>query len=117
MLGQLLAVAGSAGLSASLYSRYPRRRVAALVGADGVDEWPVAVVALGTARPAIDPRAMPRPARSTRQPLEFPLVTAAQQAGDRTCSAARGSEAPRSMCQYEGHDPIETVVLARGSQS
>ena len=54
MLGQLLAVAGSAGLSASLYSRYPDTSVAALVGADGVHEWPVAVVALGDGSPAID---------------------------------------------------------------
>src|SRR6476646_4447230 len=47
MLAQLLAAADSAGLDASLYTRFSDRAVTALVGADGVHEWPVAVVAFG----------------------------------------------------------------------
>ena len=54
MLAQLLAVADSAGLAARLYSRFPDAAVAALVGADGVHEWPVAVVALGDGAPALE---------------------------------------------------------------
>src|SRR5439155_14779331 len=54
MLAQLLAVADSAGITARLYSRFPDPAVAALVGADGVHEWPVAVVALGDGAPALD---------------------------------------------------------------
>ena len=52
MLAQLLAVADSAGLTATLYSRFPDATVTHLVGADGVHEWPVAVVALGEGTPA-----------------------------------------------------------------
>jgi hypothetical protein len=83
MLGQLLAVADSAGLIASLYSRYPDDAVAALVGADGVHEWPVAVVALGDGPPSIDPAGAAAAGEVDRAPMEFPLVTAALRAGDR----------------------------------
>ena len=53
MLSQLLAVADSAGLTAGLHTRFPDGAVGALVGADGVHEWPVAVVALGDGAPAL----------------------------------------------------------------
>ena len=56
MLAQLLALADSAGLTAALYTRFPDARVAALVGADRVHELPVAVVGLGDADPAVEPR-------------------------------------------------------------
>src|SRR6185369_8078514 len=46
MLSQLLAVATSAGIEPALFTRFPDAAVASLVGADGVHEWPVAVVAL-----------------------------------------------------------------------
>src|SRR5690349_20100493 len=52
-LSQLLALADSAGLPAELYSRFPDAAVTALVGADGVHEWPVAVVGLGDGAPAL----------------------------------------------------------------
>ena len=54
MLAQLLAVADSAGHAASLHTRFPDAAVAALVGADRVHEWPVAVVALGEGTPALE---------------------------------------------------------------
>src|SRR5207245_11218315 len=47
MLSQLLAAATSAGVATSLYTRFPDDAVMQLVGADGTDEWPVAVVGLG----------------------------------------------------------------------
>ena len=63
MLAQLLALADSAGLTAALYSRFPDAQVAALVGADRVHEFPVAVVGLGGPIPR---RADGRPARPRR---------------------------------------------------
>ncbi len=54
MLAQLLAAADSAGLTAKLHTRFPDAAVTALVGADGVHEWPVAVVALSEGLPALD---------------------------------------------------------------
>jgi len=116
MLGQLLAVAGSAGLSASLYSRYPDTSVAALVGADGVHEWPVAVVALGDGPPMIEAAGPASAGDVDRAPLEFPLVTAAQHAGDRDSLGPPWERGAPVDVPVLGQDPIETVVLARGSQ-
>ena len=87
MLAQLLALADSAGLNAALYSSFPDAQVAALVGADRVHEFPVAVVGLSGTDPAADHGRAGRPGRGRGRvdaaPLEFPLVTAAQRAGRR----------------------------------
>ena len=54
-----------------------------LVGADGVHEFPLALVTLGDGEPAIEPRGDAAARRDRRgEPLEFPLVTLAQHAGD-----------------------------------
>ena len=82
MLSQLLAAADSAGLTASLYTRFPDRAVTALVGADGVHEWPVAVVSLGAKAPALEGAGPAAAGEVDADPLEFPLATAAQRAGD-----------------------------------
>jgi hypothetical protein len=81
MLSQVLAVADSAGLTPSLYARIPDAAVAALVGADGVHEWPVAVVALGAAGPGLEATGQAAAGEVDAAPIEFPLVTAAQRAG------------------------------------
>jgi hypothetical protein len=60
MLAQLLALADSAGLAAALYTRFPDTAVAAL-----------------------DPAGAAATGRVDAAPLEFPLVTAAQRAGER----------------------------------
>ena len=116
MLAQLLAAADSAGLPAFLHSRFPDAAVAALVGADGVHEWPVAVVALGDGAPALDATGSAVAGEVDAAPVEFPLVTAAQRAGE--CSTLgppwdRG--APKDV-PGRGAGSIEDVVLARGSQ-
>ncbi|HWN00419.1 MAG TPA: SagB/ThcOx family dehydrogenase, partial [Streptosporangiaceae bacterium] len=82
MLAQLLALADSAGLPARLYSRFPDAEVAALTGADRVHEFPVAVVALGQPPPALGPAGPAARGDVDSAPLEFPLVTAAQRAGE-----------------------------------
>ena len=57
--------------------------VAALVGADRVHEVPVAVVSLGEEAPAVEAAGPAAEGNTDRAPLEFPFVTAAQQAGER----------------------------------
>ena len=126
MLAQLLAAADSAGLAPSLRTTFPDRDVCRLVGADGVLEFPVALVTLGEGAPAITPTG---PAAEGVLPdLEFPLVTAAQRAGD---GAALGDPWPRPASDPKssppgregfdvgseaGRDTLDTVILRRGSQ-
>jgi hypothetical protein len=116
MLAQLLAVADSAGLGASLYTRLPDAEVSLLVGADGVHEWPVALVSLGDRAPALGATGPAIAGEVDAAPLEFPLVTAAQHAGD---GEALGAPWPRGLPVDLAPDegaPIDDVVLARGSQ-
>jgi SagB-type dehydrogenase family enzyme len=82
MLSQLLALADSGGLAPRLHTRFPDAGVASLVGADQVHEWPVALVTLGDGVPAIDVAVPAAAGEVDTAPLEFPLVTAAQRAGD-----------------------------------
>jgi hypothetical protein len=116
MLAQLLASADSAGHPASLHTRFPDAAVAALVGADGVHEWPVAVVALGDGMPALDATGPAAAGDVDAAPVEFPLATAAQRAGEAgTLGPAWDRGAPVDVPQ-QGADPVEVVVLARSSQ-
>ncbi len=116
MLAQLLALADSAGLTAALYTRFPDARVAALVGADRVHELPVAVVGLDDAAPAVEPGGPAAAGDLDAAPVEFPLVTAAQRAGE--CDRLgwpweRGGPVPVPILASE---PVEQVIAARGSQ-
>ena len=115
MLAQLLALAQSAGVPAELYSAFPDQEVSALVGADGVHEWPVAVVGLGPDRPALSATGAAAEGATDGDSLEFPLDTAAQRAGDQTSlgtpwAAGEPVEGPG------GGATVESVVLTRGSQ-
>jgi len=115
MLAQLLALADSAGLTAELQTVFPDAEVASLVGADRVHEMPVAVVTMGDAVPALEATGAAAAGRVDAAPVEFPLVTAAQQAGERGNLGppwARGGPVDVPI-----HDtaPVESVVLARGS--
>jgi hypothetical protein len=116
MLAQMIAAADSAGIPATLYAEFPDATVARLVGADGSDEWPVAVVALGDGPPAVDPTGTAAAGQVDAGPVEFPLVTAAQRSGE---SESFGSAWPRGvgLVVAGGDDaPLEAVVLTRGSQ-
>jgi hypothetical protein len=116
MLAQLLAAADSAGIPASLHSRFPDAAVAELVGADGVHEWPLAVVALGEGAPALDGTGPAAAGEVDSAPLEFPLETWSQHAGDLDeLGPAWDRGDPVDVAAASG-DPVETVVLARGSQ-
>jgi hypothetical protein len=116
MLSQALAAAGSAGLDPRLHTRFPDAAVAALVGADGIHEWPVAVVAFGVGTPALEPAGPATAGEVDAAPTEFPLVTAAQRAGDLDTLGPAWAPGDPVDVPLAGNDPVETVVLARGSQ-
>jgi SagB-type dehydrogenase family enzyme len=116
MLAQTLAVARSAGIPARLYTTIPDRVVTELVGADGVHEWPVAVVGLGSQPPALTPAGSAITGEVDADPVEFPLVTAAQRAGDGTVLGAPWAEGEPVDVPETGSEPVEVVVLTRGSQ-
>jgi SagB-type dehydrogenase family enzyme len=117
MLAQLLAAADSAGVPGHLFTRFPDAAVTALVGADGVHEWPVAVVALGAGPPAIGATGAAAAGEVDEAPVEFPLETEAQRAGDRDALGPEWERgAPADIPAQAAGNPIDTVVLARGSQ-
>ena len=115
MLAQLLVLASSAGLDADLISRFPDATLDALVGADGVHEFTLAVVSLGCSRPALAPSGAATMGGVDSAPLEFPLVSAAQRAGrlDRW-----GEPWPRGEpTEAPDHGPtIDQVIRRRSSQ-
>jgi hypothetical protein len=116
MLAQLLAVADSAGHTASLHTRFPDATVADLVGADGVHEWPVAVIAMAEGTPAIEATGAPTGGDVDAAPREFPLVTRAQHAGDHDALGPPWDRGAPVEVAMTGRKTIESVVLARGSQ-
>lgn len=116
MLAQVLAVAGSAGLTAALHSRFPDAQVTGLVGADGVHEWPVAVVALGDGPPALTASGPAAAGAVDAAPAEFGLITSAQRAGDRDELGAAWERGAPARISVQQTRPVEAVVLARGSQ-
>ena len=120
MLSQLLALAGTAGLAPRLYTRFPDPAVAALVGADQAHEWPVALVALGAGtdvNPVVEAAGPAVPGETDTAPLEFPLVTAAQRAGDGD-ELGQPWEPGGAIGLPAGvtSTPVDAVISARGSQ-
>jgi SagB-type dehydrogenase family enzyme len=83
MLANTLAVAEDAGLQPRLRTAFPDGAVTRLVGADGVHEFPLAIVTFGDGEPAFRPSGEAAGGEVDRRaPVEFPLVTEAQRAGD-----------------------------------
>ncbi len=116
MLAQTLVVADDAGLAPRLRTVFPDADVTRLVGADGAQEFPVAIVTLGDGEPAIRPTGEAAVgAVDSRPPLEFPLITRAQHAGD---GDDLGDPWPAGA-QLEGGPPpsagLDEVILRRGS--
>ncbi len=115
LLSQLFALASSAGLDARLFTRFPDSTMDALVGADGADEFATVVVALGSGEPSLEPSGEAASGVIDIDPVEFPLVTAAQRAGvldawGRPWPVGDPVEAP------DAGPTIEDVVLRRSSQ-
>jgi hypothetical protein len=76
----------------------------------------VAVVALGDGAPALEATGSAAAGDVDAAPLEFPLVTAAQRAGERNTLGPPWDRGAPVEVVDETTDPVETVVLARGSQ-
>jgi SagB-type dehydrogenase family enzyme len=116
MLAQTEALAASAGLPFRLHLRFPDADVTALVGADGVDEYPVALVALGAGAPATQaggPVVAGVPDPTTR---EFPLVTATRAASTTTELGLSEPAAPSlDGVPVPASASLDDVVLRRGS--
>jgi SagB-type dehydrogenase family enzyme len=131
MLANLLAVAGAHGLPARVLVGFVDAAVSRLVGVDGVEEFPLAVVALGGGAPAPPSPGEPAPLEATAAPLSahplvFPLVTEAQRAGDlpdaaavtawRAAAEGVGEPAGGQVEAPAGDSPpLEEVILRRGS--
>jgi hypothetical protein len=92
--------------------------VTSLVGADGVHEWPVAVISLGDGLPALRPTGVATAGEIDRAPVEFPLVTAAQHAGDLESLGTPWPEGEPVKVDADVAVPtsVENVVLSRGTQ-
>mgnify|MGYP001271631682 CR=1 FL=1 len=105
--GTLLAHVLALAPDARLYTRFPDAQVTELVGADGVHEFPLAIVALDAGEPAIAPGGAAAPGAVDAAPVELPLITAAQRAGDGDTLGAPWPVAPAPIA--------DEVVLQRGS--
>lgn len=133
MLANLLVVEPSAFVAVGFVDNH----VARLVGIDGVSEYPLALVVLNGSDAgenngaiadmgAVEPLDLAVEAIS-RVPIEFPLLTAAQRDGDlpdataveRWRAAASSLDMPAAVAleppPSASDDPIETVILRRGS--
>jgi hypothetical protein len=113
LLSQLSAAADSSGLRPRLRTMFPDASVRGLVGADGIHEYPVALLSLGDRHPAVAPSG---PATSgTLPPVELPLCTAAQRAGERAELGAPWPQAP-ALQAIPDSPSLDEVILRRGSQ-
>jgi len=132
LLANLLATASAHGLPARVLVGFADAEVAHLVGVDGAEEFPLAVVAIGEDEPAsvVPEKPAPLPATAaplSPRPLVFPLVTEAQnggvlpdaaavtawRSGARTVGEPAGDEI--EMPPGMDRSSIEEVVLRRGS--
>jgi hypothetical protein len=115
VLSQQLVLAGSAGLPARLYTEFPDVELRDLVGADGIDEFPVAVVALGDAEPEWSAGSRSALGSTASAPVRFPLVTAAHWAGiSRRCGPPWRWGEPVAASPPES-PPVNDVIYQRGS--
>lgn len=145
LLANLLAVAEAHGVPAHLAFGFMDREVSHILGIDGTTECPVAVVAVGAPADERGRTAIPTEPSDLDElrleveplsphPLEFPLVTDAQHATNLDAAEAlagwrqactedhgrwMGPAAPGSI-DVPDHgellrDPIETLILRRGS--
>ena len=113
MLSQLTAAAHSAGLEPRLRTCFPDGAVRDLVGADGVHEFPIALMSFGDGEPAIGSTG--RAAVGELPPVEFPLVTIAQRAGDQDTIGQPWPTAP-ALPTYPTSEVLDEVILRRGTQ-
>ncbi len=115
MLANTLALAESAGYRPRLLTRFPDAAVARLVGSDGTQEFPLAIVTLGRGEPAIGPGGEAAAGSIDVAPVEFPLVSLAQHAGDDERLGEPWPTSPAVEGDMPPTDDLDTVILRRGS--
>ena len=138
IVANLLALAAAAGWDARVLLGFVDQEVAGLVGLGEPEEYPLALVTVAapTAAAAADPPPLgpirPRTRPLSRSPRGYPLVTAAQRAGElpsaeavsawrRKARRLRAQPATGSLAAGEvgqaraATDTIEAVILRRGS--
>lgn len=113
LLAQLWAAASAAGLEPRLRSLFPDAAVRDLVGADGVHEYPLALLSLGDGEPAI--AGTGRAVAGDLPPVELPLCTDAQRAGDSSELGPAWPQAP-ALPGTPPSGTLDEVVRRRGSQ-
>src|SRR6478735_1588516 len=105
--------AGVEGLEPGLHWYDPEAH--ALVGAGRVHEFPVALVALGPGDPAVHLTGDPMSGHHDADGLEFPLVTAAQRAGEQRGLGAELERGGPVALTAEGGPSTDAVVVSKGS--
>jgi SagB-type dehydrogenase family enzyme len=132
VLANLLAAAGAHGVPGRVEVAFCDKKVAELIGIDGVDEAPLALVHLGPQTAGWPSTDMMTPLTATAQPvaanvLRFPLVVQAQSgsalhedevAAWRTAAAGVSRPAPGRVeppPNADSTDRVEDVILRRGS--
>jgi hypothetical protein len=113
LLSQLAAASVSNGHGAALRTLFPDAAVAALVGANEVDEYPLALLTLADGAPAIE--ATGEAATGHLDPVELPLCTQAQRAGYRD---VLGEPWPGGapLDDVPASESLDAVIRRRGSQ-
>jgi SagB-type dehydrogenase family enzyme len=113
LLAQLSAAAASAGWSPRLRDVFPDAAIRDLVGADGRDEFPLALLSFGDGEPAIG--ATGPAAAGELPPVELPLCTTAQRAGDRTTLGDPWPDG-EPLDDIPESPSLDAVIARRGSQ-
>ncbi|MGH2753819.1 MAG: hypothetical protein ACRDLB_05240, partial [Actinomycetota bacterium] len=113
LLSQLSAGIASAGITPQLRSLFPDAAVRQLVGADGVHEYPLALLSFGEGEPAIG--ATGAAMDGELPPVELPLCTTAQRAGERD---ELGAPWPQGavLSDVPPSTSLDEIVRRRGSQ-
>jgi SagB-type dehydrogenase family enzyme len=115
MLAQTMVVADDAGLRPRLRTRFPDAGVSTLVGVDGIQEFPIAIVTFGEGEPAVTPGGPAEPGSIDRDPVEFPLVTLTQHAGDAQALGEPWPEAPELDVPAASSVALEDLMERRTS--
>jgi SagB-type dehydrogenase family enzyme len=132
LIANMVAIADADGVDARVAVGFADADVAALVGADGVNEFPAALVTLGAegararSAPRVEALEITAPPISAAEPMVLPLIVDAQRAGElgdiASVAAWRSArDGERAPIAWRGEPPsasassIEEVILRRGS--
>jgi hypothetical protein len=115
VLAQQVAVSHQLGLPAAIRTVFPDTIVTRLVGADGVQEFPLALLTLGDGEPAIGPTGEAVRGQVAATLREFPLVTRAQRAGDGDVLGDPLPEGDPLPGEVPGSAGLDDVILNRAS--